>query len=88
MKPAEGVNASSFKEGTVFYMSPEDLLSTDRFTKPQAPRPKGPPRTGGGFGDRGRGGFSRGGSRGGFNDRGRGGFSRGAPRGRGSFDRR
>ena len=24
-------------------MSPDDLLSTDRFTKPQGPRPKGPP---------------------------------------------
>lgn len=65
------------------------MLSTDRFTKPQAPRPKGPPRTGGGFNDRGRGG-QRGGfgdrGRGGFGgDRGRGGFNRGAPRGRGSF---
>lgn len=60
-------------------MNPEDLLSTDRFTKPQAPRPKGPPRTGG------PGGFNRGGPRGGP-----GGFSRGAPRGRGgsSFQQR
>lgn len=87
VKPAEGVNAGSFKEGQVFYMSPEDLLSTDRFTKPQAPRPKGPPREGGfsrggpgGFrgGRGGPGGFSRGGP-GGFRGAPRGGFSRGAP---------
>ena len=83
VKPAEGVNPSSFKEGQVFYMAPEDLLSTDRFTKPQAARPKGPPRQFGAAGGRpqqgGRGGFG-----GGFNNRGRG-APRGAPRGRGSF---
>jgi len=94
VKPAEGIKAESFKEGTVFYMSPEDLLTTDRFTRPQAPRPKGPPRQGGapqrgGFG----GSFGgRGGQRGGFGGN-RGGFSggRGAPRGRGgpsTFQRR
>jgi H/ACA ribonucleoprotein complex subunit 1 len=78
VKPAEGVNPSSFKEGQVFYMSPEDLLSTDRFTKPQAPRPKGPPRQFGAGGGRPQQG-NRGGS---FNGRGRG-APRGAPRGRG-----
>lgn len=96
VKPAEGVNPASFKEGQVFYMSPEDLLSTDRFTRPQTARPKGPPRTGGaggrgGFGgDRGRGGFGGDRGRGGFGGRGGpGGFNRGrgAPRGRGSFQR-
>jgi H/ACA ribonucleoprotein complex subunit 1 len=77
VKPAEGVNPASFKEGQIFYMAPEDLLSTDRFTKPQAPRPKGPPRQfGGAPGGRP---FDR---PGGFNNRGRG-APRGAPRGRG-----
>jgi hypothetical protein len=58
-------------------MNPEDLLSTDRFTRPQAPRPKGPPGQGAG-GFRGRpqprgGSFNRGGP-GGFNN------NRGGPR--------
>lgn len=78
VKPAEGVNPSSFKEGQIFYMAPDDLLSTDRFTKPQAPRPKGPPRQGGAGGRPQQ--FGRPGGPGGFNNRGRG-----APRGRGSF---
>jgi len=78
VKPGEGVDPKSFKEGQVFYMNPEDLLSTDRFTKPQAPRPKGPPGQAGGNGFRGRpqqrgGSFNRGGS-GGFNSK------RGVPR--------
>ena len=73
-------------------MNPEDLLSTDRFTKPQAPRPKGPPGQkfgGGGFkrgGPPGRGGPGnfRGGPPGNFRGGQRGGsFGRGAPRGRG-----
>ena len=87
VKPVEGVDAKNFKEGQVFYMSPDDLLSTDRFTKPQAPRPKGPrgpPGQGGrpgGFGGPRQGGFNNrggfGGQRGGFNNRGgRGGFRR------------
>lgn len=87
VKPVEGVNAKNFEEGQVFYMNPEDLLSTDRFTKPQAPRPKGPRGPPGqgkfGGGPQGqRGGFSQ---RGGFNQRGgppRGNFNN---RGRGSF---
>ena len=58
-------------------MSPDDLLSTDRFTKPQAPRPKGaggPKKFGGqgggkpfqkgGF-NKGGGSFNRGGQQGG-----------------------
>lgn len=84
VKPAEGINPSSFKEGQIFYMAPEDLLSTDRFTKPQAPRPKGPPRQfgAGGAGGRPQQGGRPGGFSGGFNNRGRG-APRGAPRGRG-----
>jgi len=83
VKPAEGVDPKSFKEGQVFYMNPEDLLSTDRFTKPQAPRPKGPPGQASGNGFRGRpqqrggsfnrggsGGFNRGGAKPNFNNRG------------------
>jgi H/ACA ribonucleoprotein complex subunit 1 len=78
VKPVDGVDAKNFKEGQVFYINPEDLLSTDRFTKPQAPRPKGP------RGPPGQGTFGRpqGGQRGGFAPR--GGFSQrggGAPRG-------
>jgi hypothetical protein len=62
-------------------MTPEDLLSTDKFTKPFAPRPKGPRPAGfvkpqGGRGGGGRGGFNQGnrggrGGRGGNNFRGR-----------------
>ena len=47
-------------------MNPEDLLSTDRFTKPQTPRPKGaggPKKFGGQAGGRPfqKGGFNKGG---------------------------
>ena len=65
-------------------MNPEDLLTTDRFTKtgPKGPRPAGgAPRGGrGGFGGGQRGGFAggqRGGQRGGFGGQ-RGGFQGGA----------
>ena len=79
IKPVDGVDAKSFKEGQVLYMNPEDLLSTDRFTRPQTPRPKGSGGPGG------RPSFQRGGppfQRGGFNSRGGpGGFSRGGPGG-------
>jgi len=65
-------------------MSPEDLLSTDKFTKPFAPRPKAPRPAGGfskpqggrgaggrgGFGQNNRGGFGQGGRGGGFGGRG------------------
>lgn len=86
IKPSEGVQAASFKDGDKFYISPDKLLPLERFLpKPKdfAPKPKrkstGAPRGGarggsrGGFGARGgsRGGFgARGGSRGGFNSRG------------------
>lgn len=84
VKPAEGVDPKSFKEGQVLYMNPEDLLSTDRFTRPQAPRPRGAPGQGGAGGFRGRpqqrgGSFSRGGA-GGFNNRGGSGGFRGGDR--------
>jgi H/ACA ribonucleoprotein complex subunit 1 len=86
VKPAQGVDPKSFKSGQVLYMNPEDLLSTDRFTKPQAPRPKGAPGQGG-FrgGPQQRGGFNNRGGSGGFNNRGgSGGFNRG---GSGGFNR-
>ncbi|KAL7905707.1 Gar1 domain-containing protein [Trichoderma velutinum] len=86
IKPSEGIQAGSFKEGDKFYIAPEKLLPLDKFLPkpkppPGAPKPKraggssrGGPRGGG------RGGFSRGGG-GGFGGRGgrggSGGFSRG-----------
>lgn len=82
IKPSEGVQAKSFKDGDKFYISPDKLLPLERFLpKPKdlAPKPKRKPagaqRGGarGGFGGRGgaRGGFSaRGGARGGFAGRG------------------
>ncbi|GEQ71264.1 hypothetical protein JCM33374_g4945 [Metschnikowia sp. JCM 33374] len=98
IKPSEGVQAASFKDGDKFFISPDKLLPMERFLpKPKdlAPKPKrksagGASRGGarGGFGGRGggRGGFgARGGSRGGFGGgRGgsRGGFSGGS---RGGF---
>ncbi|KAL7932421.1 Gar1/Naf1 RNA binding region domain-containing protein [Trichoderma chlorosporum] len=74
VKPSEGIQAASFKEGDKFYIAPEKLLPLDKFLPkpkppPGAPKPK---RAGGGSS---RGGFSRGG-RGGPGG-GRGGFSRG-----------
>ncbi|TQV98282.1 hypothetical protein V2A60_007966 [Cordyceps javanica] len=95
IKPSEGIQAASFKEGDKFYIAPEKTLPLDRFLPkpkplPGAPKPKraggagrGGPRGGGGFGGRGggRGGFGgRGGGRGGS-----GGFSRGGGRGGGGF---
>lgn len=89
IKPSEGIQAASFKEGDKFFIGSEKLLPLDKFLpKPKTPgAPKlkraggagrGGPRGGG------RGGFSRGG-RGG--DRGgRGGFSRGG-RGGSGFSR-
>ncbi|KAL7790352.1 Gar1 domain-containing protein [Trichoderma ceciliae] len=89
IKPSEGIQATSFKEGDKFYIAPEKTLPLDKFL----PRPKPPhgapklKRAGGGSrgGPRGggRGGFSRGGrgAPGGFGGRGgrggSGGFSRG-----------
>ena len=81
IKPVQGVDPKSFKEGQIFYMNPEDLLSTDRFTRPQTPRPKGPPgakRFGGPGGPGGRPPFQKGG----FNNRGpQGNFNRGGHQG-------
>ncbi|TID14936.1 hypothetical protein CANINC_004607 [Pichia inconspicua] len=86
IKPTEGVQATSFKEGDKFYIAADKLLPLERFLpKPKQVGPKPPKKKSGssGAGGRGgaRGGFSRGGSRGG-----RGGFSRGG--GRGGFSSR
>ncbi|KAL6898774.1 Gar1 domain-containing protein [Trichoderma evansii] len=103
IKPSEGIQATSFKEGDKFYIAPEKTLPLEKFLPkpkppPGAPKPKraggasrGGPRGGG------RGGFSRGGrgGAGGFGGRGgrggSGGFSRGGgrggPRGGGGFSR-
>ncbi|KAI9147862.1 H/ACA ribonucleoprotein complex subunit GAR1 [Paramyrothecium foliicola] len=69
IKPTEGIQATSFKEGDKFYIAGEKLLPFERFLPkpkppPGAPKPK---RAGGG----GRGG-PRGGGRGGFGGRGGG----------------
>lgn len=101
IKPTEGIQATSFKEGDKFYIGGEKLLPMDRFLPkpkppPGAPKPK---RAGGGRGGAGarggaRGGRGRGGPRGGggFGGRGgrggSGGFSRGGGRGgAGGFSR-
>lgn len=94
IKPSEGVQATSFKDGDKFYIAPDKLLPMERFLpKPKEVGPKikrkstgGAARGGrGGFGDRGvRGGSfgGRGGARGGFG--GRGGARGGSFGGRGS----
>ncbi|CCH40872.1 H/ACA ribonucleoprotein complex subunit 1 [Wickerhamomyces ciferrii] len=98
IKPSEGVQATSFKEGDKFYIGPDKLLPIERFLpKPKVagPQPKKKKSAGrggaggarGGFGGRGgsRGGFGgRGGSRGGFGGS-RGGFSGGRGGSRGGF---
>lgn len=82
IKPTEGIQATSFKEGDKFYIAGEKLLPFERFL----PKPKPPPgapklkRAGGG----GRGG-PRGGARGGRG--GRGGFGGGFGGGRGGPSR-
>lgn len=94
VKPSEGVQATSFKDGDKFYIAPDKLLPLERFLPkpPQlGPKPKRKPSAGGDRGGRGgtRGGFGgRGGARGGFGGRGgsRGGFGdRGGRGGRGGF---
>ncbi|VEU20148.1 DEKNAAC100927 [Brettanomyces naardenensis] len=93
VKPTEGVQANSFKDGDKFYIAGDKLLPLERFL-PKAkefgakPKKRGPKRVGGfqrgGFrgGRGGRGGFSRGGGRGGSRG-GRGGSSGGFRGGRG-----
>lgn len=97
IKPSEGVQAGSFKEGDKFFIGPDKLLPLERFLPkpPQVgPKPKKKSAGGrggarGGFGGGARGGFggrggARGGARGGFGGRGgaRGGFgARGGARG-------
>lgn len=86
IKPSEGIQAGSFKEGDKFFIAPEKTLTLDRFLPkpkgpPGAPKPKraggagrGGPRGGGrgGFGARGGGGRGGGGFGGGFGGRGGG----------------
>ncbi|CDK29201.1 unnamed protein product [Kuraishia capsulata CBS 1993] len=91
IKPSEGVQAKSFKDGDKFYIGGDKLLPIDRFlpkpkpieglTKKKSKKPKTIGGARGGFGAA-RGGFGgRGGSRGGFSG-GRGGFGgRGGSRG-------
>lgn len=77
IKPSEGIQAGSFKEGDKFFIAPEKTLPLDRFLPKPKPPPGAPkPKRAGGAG---RGG-PRGGGRGGFAPRGRGG-----PRGGGGF---
>lgn len=88
IKPTEGIQAASFKEGDKFYIAPEKTLALDRFLPKPKPAPGAPkPKRAGGAGrgrggPGGRGGFGgRGGGRGGGFSRGGGGFSRGGGRG-------
>lgn len=91
IKPAEGIVATSFKEGDKFYIGGDKLLPLERFLpKPKAPAGSKPKKTMGGSarGGRGgaRGGFggrggARGGARGGFGGGRGGGFSSGGGRG-------
>lgn len=87
IKPSEGVQAKSFKDGDKFYISPDKLLPLERFLpKPKevGPKPKKRSAPGGAGGRGGRGG--RGGARGGFGARGGRGGSFGARGGsRGGF---
>jgi H/ACA ribonucleoprotein complex subunit 1 len=87
IKPSEGIQATSFKEGDKFYIGSEKLLPLEKFLpkpKPAGGAPK-VKRAGGRGGPRGAG---RGGPRGGGGFRGRGGaggFSRGGGRGGSGF---
>lgn len=75
IKPAEGIQATSFKSGDKFFIGSDKLLPLERFLpKPKAPSTSKPKKSGAGVNKGGpRGGSSRGGARGGF----RGGSSRG-----------
>lgn len=91
IKPSEGVQASSFKDGDKFFIAPDKLLPIERFLpKPKEVGPKPKRKSAGGASRGGRGGFggrggARGGSRGGFGGRGgaRGGSFGGRGGGRG-----
>lgn len=83
IKPSEGVQAKSFKEGDKFYISPDKLLPLERFLpKPKevGPKPKRKAAPGGGRGGRG---GARGGRGGSFGARGGRGGSFGGRGGRG-----
>ncbi|KAK3320089.1 H/ACA ribonucleoprotein complex subunit 1 [Cercophora scortea] len=94
IKPSEGIQATSFKEGDKFYIAGEKLLPLEKFLPKPKPAPgsvnkvRKPAGRGGARGGRGGpGGFSRGRGGGGFGGGGRGGgggFSRG---GGGGFSR-
>lgn len=72
IKPSEGIQAGSFKDGDKFYIAGEKLLPLERFLpKPKAPAGAPKPKRAGG----------RGGPRGAFGARGGGRGGRGAPRG-------
>ncbi|KXH50867.1 H/ACA ribonucleoprotein complex subunit 1 [Colletotrichum simmondsii] len=75
IKPSEGIQATSFKEGDKFYIGSEKLLPLEKFLPKPKPPPGAPKVKRAGRGGPARGG--RGGPRGGFGGRG------GAPRGRG-----
>lgn len=75
IKPQEGIQATSFKQGDKFYIGGDKLLPLEKFL----PKPKPPPGAPKVKKPRGAGGAGRGGMRGGFGARG----GRGAPRGRG-----
>lgn len=87
IKPQEGIQATSFKQGDKFYIGGDKLLPLERFLPKPKPAPGAPKvKRAGGRGGPMRGGGGRGGGRGA--PRGRGGFGggRGAPRG-GGFGR-
>nr|XP_036579655.1 h aca ribonucleoprotein complex subunit 1 [Colletotrichum truncatum]KAF6787263.1 h aca ribonucleoprotein complex subunit 1 [Colletotrichum truncatum] len=85
IKPSEGIQATSFKEGDKFYIGSEKLLPLDKFL----PKPKPPPgapkvkRAGRGGGPGGRGGRGGAGFGGRGGGRGRGGPARGGRGGSG-----
>lgn len=90
IKPSEGIQATSFKNGDKFFIASEKLMPLERFLPkpkplPGAPKVKKPSRGGAGGRGGGRGGFgARGGQRGGRGGPSRGGFgSRGGGRGGG-----
>ncbi|GAB7361382.1 hypothetical protein MBLNU230_g1437t1 [Neophaeotheca triangularis] len=88
IKPQEGIQATSFKQGDKFYIGGDKLLPLERFLPKPKPAPGAPKvKRAGGRGGPMRGGGGRGGGRGA--PRGRGGFGggRGAPRGGSGFGR-
>lgn len=88
IRPDDGIVATSYKEGDVFYINPEKVLPISRFLDDGKPKGRGgrgggPSRGGRGGPSRGRGGPMMRGGRGGGAPRGRGGP--GMMRGGGGF---